>query len=684
MSIWKEDKYNLPEEKTYQFFEQLRKTKKDLDTKVNGIIYRDSQKKYAIDIMQAIRDKRVLLVEAGVGIGKSFGYLIPIFQTLDNVDTFNKVVISTSSIALQEQLIGDINKISEMLGIDVKVNIAKGINNYACLNRIKRLEEKDDTSDEKKETLNNLVDRMEQLSSSDKEDLKDISNVVWNEVNLQSRGKCSKCSYAKGCYYLKHQNKLPNSNIIVTNHANFIKDINEDGRVTEKADMFVIDEAHQLEGNIREHNKGTLDLYDIKKTINRVCINLDTYQRNNEVFSTEEEISYPENLKREIEQLFSAIRRNASLNFSKNKKTDDEITDCSRLPFTYTRKIRDILENILRDLDKLTREISLYERKYSVVIRTNSVRKLAEIKATFKDMARINNSINIYWVEFYKNNKIIIDYTPKRNLGIANSMLNKKIPAIFTSGTLTDNKNSYNYFMNGINLEGNKYQTITLGASYPSPYDYENNTLMYFNPDISVPNDYNNYVIDLAKEIDKLIKATNGKALVLFTSKKCMNDCYKILASKNYDFPLLLQSNNNATEIKQKFQDDTDSCLFATGAFWEGVDIKGKSLSNLIITHLPFDVVDAVSQYKASRYARDTEKFSEVYIPSMLTKFTQAAGRLIRSGTDTGVISCLDPRFSKYQNLICNKTGMTNCTKDINDVIRFADEKILNTAKGRK
>lgn len=446
MSIWKEDKYNLPEEKTYQFFEQLRKTKKDLDTKVNGIIYRDSQKKYAIDIMQAIRDKRVLLVEAGVGIGKSFGYLIPIFQTLDNVDTFNKVVISTSSIALQEQLIGDINKISEMLGIDVKVNIAKGINNYACLNRIKRLEEKDGTSKEKKKDLKNLVARMEQLSSSDKEDLKDISNVVWNEVNLQSRGKCSKCSYAKGCYYLKHQNKLPNSNIIVTNHANFIKDINEDGRVTEKADMFVIDEAHQLEGNIREHNKGTLDLYDIKKTIDRVCINLDTYQRNNEVFSTEEEISYPENLKREIEQLFSAIRRNASLNFSKNKKTDDEITDCSRLPFTYTRKIRDILENILRDLDKLTREISLYERKYSVVIRTNSVRKLAEIKATFKDMARINNSINIYWVEFYKNNKIIIDYTPKRNLGIANSMLNKKIPAIFTSGTLTDNKNSYNYF----------------------------------------------------------------------------------------------------------------------------------------------------------------------------------------------------------------------------------------------
>ena len=97
---------------------------------------------------------------------------------------------------------------------------------------------------------------------------------------------------------------------------------------------------------------------------------------------------------------------------------------------------------------------------------------------------------------------------------------------------------------------------------------------------------------------------TNGKALILFTSKKTMNTVYEILKQEEFPFELLLQTDNNATEIKEQFSKDTDSCLFATGAFWEGIDIKGKSLSNLIITRLPFDQVDAVTQYQACKYAK--------------------------------------------------------------------------------
>ena len=156
-----------------------------------------------------------------------------------------------------------------------------------------------------------------------------------------------------------------------------------------------------------------------------------------------------------------------------------------------------------------------------------------------------------------------------------------------------------------------------------------------------------------------------------------MNDTYNLLLEEGYDFPILLQNNTNTNEVKQQFQENQNSCLFATGAFWEGIDIKGKSLSNLIITHLPFDVVEPIIQYKASKYADDLEKFNEVYIPSMLTKFTQAAGRLIRDSKDVGIISCLDSRFPKYRELIENKTGMTNYTENINDVIQFAEEKIL-------
>ena len=172
----------------------------------------------------------------------------------------------------------------------------------------------------------------------------------------------------------------------------------------------------------------------------------------------------------------------------------------------------------------------------------------------------------------------------------------------------------------------------------------------------------------------------NGKALILFTSKKTMNSVYELLSSDNFPFKLLLQTETNTNEIKEEFARDTDSCLFATGAFWEGIDIKGKSLSNLIITRLPFDQVDAITQSKASKYAKN-EQFKQVYFPNMLTKFRQAIGRLIRSDNDTGIVCCLDSRFANYKDAIASSIPMTNYTTDKNIAYEFVDNKILKQSE---
>ena len=687
MSFWKEDKYEEPSEKTKQFFEQFKKTKRDLDTKLKGITYRKEQENYAISIMKAIRDKQVLLIEAGVGIGKSFGYLIPIFYTENKVDHFKKIIISTPSIALQHQLLNDTKKISAMLGINLQVNIAKGINNYACLKRIREQEIKSDLSNEEKHELEILAREILKLSTSDKEELHQVSNEIWEKVKLTSRGKCSNCSYSRRCRYYQNQKEISNSNIIITNHANFIKDFLEDGEITRNADMFVFDEAHQLEGNMRTVRERVIELTDIKRAINQTSTIIHTQYTSNMIISRnddeEQEENYLNQLKKDIEQLFSDIRRSSSYNFTNNNKMNKKITECDKVAFTYNKTIISYLEKIEIGLTKLQTEVQQYEQRYNTILRTKELKKLDYFKKIIQDMRKNNplkklyNSKNIYWVDFYENNKITLHYTPKRNLDITRGILNKKIPVVYTSGTMLDNKESYKYFMEGIDLEGDRAQSITLGASYPSPYNYQKNTLLYCNPKMSIPNNYKEYIIDLAFEINRLIRATNGKALILFTSKKCMNDVYHLLAEENYDFPLFLQNSTNTNEVKQKFQKNTNACLLATGTFWEGIDIKGKSLSNLIITHLPFDVVEPVIQYKANKYALDSEKFSEVYIPSMLVKFTQAAGRLIRDNKDVGIISCLDARFPKYKVLIENKTRITNYTEDINDVITFAEEKIL-------
>ena len=138
--LWAEDRekayYDEAQKKMDIFFERLDNGKKY--TEINGykLSYRAGQHKFASDVMKAIRDKELLLIQAGVGIGKSMGYLIPIFSTYNNVDTFESIIISTSNIGLQQQLLMDINKLSSMLGIKIEATIAKGISNYACIAKI--------------------------------------------------------------------------------------------------------------------------------------------------------------------------------------------------------------------------------------------------------------------------------------------------------------------------------------------------------------------------------------------------------------------------------------------------------------------------------------------------------------------------------------------------------------------
>ena len=196
-----------------------------------------------------------------------------------------------------------------------------------------------------------------------------------------------------------------------------------------------------------------------------------------------------------------------------------------------------------------------------------------------------------------------------------------------------------------------------------------NNSLFYYDPSLTKPRHYSDYVKDLALKISELIRITEGKALILFTSKRCMNDVYNLIKNEEFPFEIMIQTDKNTELLKKQFASDTNSCLLATGAFWEGIDIKGKSLSNLIVTHLPFDIVDAVSKYKASKYTSWDDRFSEVYVPSMLVKLEQAIGRLIRDYEDTGIVCCLDSRIDNYLKEIKTVSSIKNFTTDINEVI---------------
>ena len=159
------------------------------------LVYREEQHNYALEVMDAIKKQAILLIQGGVGIGKSYGYLLPIFFTHKNDRRFKKIIISTSSIALQEQLVSDIANVSKMLGIDIKVGIAKGINNFACLSKIYELQNNPNTDEETKQLLRNLLLDMRKKQSGDKAELIKISKEVWEKIKVNNRGKCSNCNY---------------------------------------------------------------------------------------------------------------------------------------------------------------------------------------------------------------------------------------------------------------------------------------------------------------------------------------------------------------------------------------------------------------------------------------------------------------------------------------------------------
>lgn len=635
------------------------------------MVYREGQHHFAKDVMTAIRDNQILLVQAGVGIGKSMGYLIPVFESFKNIKNFNSVVISTSNIALQQQLLTDIKFISNLLGIDIKASIAKGINNYACLKRIEDLIAISDKED--KILLQNLRKDMERYGTIDRDQLKEVSDEIWEQIQMKSRGACSRCNYSRNCLYRQISKDISKADIIITNHGNFVKSVMDDRDYINEADMFIFDEAHKLENSIREMNQGVLNLSMIRYNINYYIMNC--------VLEEQSAINNIDSLIKNMDNLFSTIRKKASYHFKKNNQEgrNIKITDCDKIPFN-SAGILPIIRAITANLEKLISDINHTNHQMGYHNNDYRLPQLKEYLKIFKDMAKGEDSNNIYWADYYRPNKIHIGYVSKSNINITQNIFGREIPIVCTSGTLLDANGSYNYFKKGLSFDQINFtnQTVVDGRSYPSPYNYTNNSLFYYDNKVANPkNDYHQYVMDLVSKIGELIRATNGRSLILFTSKSTMESVYKELQKQNFDFKLLMQGTMSNAQICQKFESDVKSCLFATGAFWEGIDIAGKSLCNVIITRLPFANVDAITESKASEFSKK-EAFRMIYLNDMLSKLAQGTGRLIRSSKDKGIICCLDPRCGNYIEVIKNCTPYTEFTTDIEDVYEFSRKNITN------
>lgn len=664
MSIWKEDK------RKENISHDLYDTVDDFFENIKGIKnleYREGQHTMALDVAEIIRNKDILLIEAGVGIGKSYAYLIPIIYEYQNNPTFNGFIISTSTIALQEQLGNDIKNVGKMLGIDINVTVAKGKNNYICKKKLENLI----AAEENSEIYMEILNKINETGKTDRYNFPEITDTTWKKIGITS---CNfqKCSKALECPYLLKRQNYTKDGAIICNHDLLIQNLkrNNDDVILKEPNILVIDEAHNLEEKVRNAHQKYLD----KRHIENIFWNI--YHR---ILNYDDSVEIDQEFFFNLNGLFHDISISAKKNLNKNVKINSDYDECTRISFNLTSTIKTKIHYLIAKIDFLLNEVKIYEHTNNDIIYNKEIDELKEIKHIFLDLLNQETRKNVYWVEFLnKEGKFIrLMYAPKEiNKITAKLLSNPNYGKVLTSATLTTKENDYSYYSKSIGLDDMVGTNILKEFSIPSSYDYSKNCLIYYGNDLPNPKDRENYLEEIKERIKELICITKGKTLVLFTSKKDMYEVYNSVKT-SLDYPIYIQEEGKEKIIIENFKNEENSCLFGTGTFYEGIDVKGCSLSNVIITKLPFPIVEPVIENKANHYSNG---FREVYLPEMLIKLKQGVGRLIRSEEDTGIISILDSRTKYYDdnfdNIIRNNLPNTNITSSITEVEEFAHRKI--------
>ncbi|MFC1666625.1 ATP-dependent DNA helicase [Candidatus Omnitrophota bacterium] len=596
---------------------------------------------------KAISNSEILVVEAGTGVGKSFSYLTPIAQHV--FETESVAIISTNTISLQEQIIHkDIPFLQKAMDKDFKAVLVKGRHNYLCLRRLHRsnFKQKDLFADEyEMRQFAKIVAWSYKTEDGSLYDLDEAPDPrVWDMVSA-NRESClsKKCPYYKQCFFQRARENMREASILIVNHHLFFSNLaieDEQKSILPECDVLVFDEAHSIENVATEHLGATVSNSGI-----RYLMELLFNPRKQKGFlltiGAHDSMEWVELVRKKSESFFKEIKE-----YFQGRKLQGE-SDSLRI-----RK-PDFVDNCLQiPLSKLAE--SLMDAKKNTSNKEDEI----EISSFVKKINALNDSLDVilnqalddyvYWTECSKNknvNKVSINAAPI-NIGniLGARLFSAHKPMILTSATLSVDKGTFKYFKGRLGIGDSK--ELRLG----SPFDYKNQVRMYIAKNMPLPSNLIEYSHALAEKIKKYIELTNGSAFVLFTSYALMNIVYEELEGYLTEKGLNVLKQGGGlgrSKMLSRFKDNAGSVLFGVDSFWQGIDVQGKALSNVIITKLPFAVPDypVIEARIEDMQKKGKDAFLEYNLPEAVLRFKQGFGRLVRSKLDTGIIAILDSRI---------------------------------------
>ncbi|MBO0720908.1 MAG: ATP-dependent DNA helicase [Blastocatellia bacterium] len=631
--------------------------------------YRPGQVAMAEAVAESLDKRHHLLVEAGTGIGKTLAYLVPAIATR------RRIVISTGTKNLQEQLFyKDVPFLQSILPLNFKATYLKGRSNYLCLHRLQRAEAAPvlDGLDEMEHF--NMVSRWaSETQTGDRAELASLPENVsfWRQIDARS-DICigQKCPSFEQCFITRARQTALESDIIIVNHHLFFADLSlrdkEWGQVLPDYSAVIFDEAHQIEDIAMQYFGASVSNYQIDDLLGDVSrLEIKDVEAAREVTKAGTRVSML------ADNFWSTFTEGdtrspiPSLNgggrvvlrrqmFQQVNRDGEEVATAAGERYLNLKGALNRLLSSLQVIKGAPPEMEAI------------LRRIEQLRFDLDFIVLGEEEAFVYWCE-RRGRGIFLQATPIDASGILNDRLFSKVETVvLTSATLTS-AGSFAFIRNRLGIG----EAAELNAE--SNYNYREQALLYLPPAMPDPRAAS-FTGAAADEIIKLLNASRGRAFVLCTSNAQMQSLRELVEYR-IDFPVLMQGEGSRSGLLERFRTTPNAVLFATASFWQGVDVRGEALSCVIIDKLPFavpsDPVVAARQRYIDRSGGNS--FSDYSVPSAIITLKQGLGRLIRSATDRGVLSILDPRIvtKSYGQSFLRSLPPCRQTRKIEDVEQF-------------
>lgn len=617
-----------------------------LARQIDGFQPRQAQQQMAEKVARTLQDGTILIAEAGTGTGKTFAYLAPAILS------GQKIFISTGTKNLQDQLFNrDLPTLRKVLGVPFLAAILKGRSNYLCHHRL-GLAEQDDSLLYQRPLLQDLRNWSEQTDNGDLSEtslLDDDANLWPRVTSTVENCLGQQCPEYQDCFIVEARRRAQEADLVVINHHLLMSDFAlksaGQGEVLPNADAFIIDEAHQLPAIASQFLGHRLSSHQLAE------LSRDVIQEMQAAAADMPAIS------EQSDQLMSCLQRLRILLGNQEQRSPWQ-------QFVSDTGIRDEYSKVMERLDNLNESLKLAaERSQGLKQCQQRAEALLNLMDIFYDNGSDDNLV--LWLD-NRASGFILHATPFEISGHFQNWLEDKPAAwIFTSATLTV-AGQFNHFSQQLGI----FDADT--ARWDSPFDYAQQSLLYM-PLIPVePSDraYSQHIADVAREV---IKLSEGRTFLLFTSYKIMHEVAELLADS--DYPLMVQGSGGKAQLLEAFREHGNAVLLGTNSFWEGVDVRGEALRCVLIDKIPFaSPGDPVLEARInSLRERGGNPFRSIQIPAAVIQLKQGIGRLIRDKADFGVLVLCDPRFlsKPYGKVFLRSLPAMPITQDIKVVAGF-------------